>query len=477
MKKITLYLFILLGFISVTTSAQDLFFEDFQSISLNKKGIGDLPSSWIMYNDSNTPYFYSIIDYSYMDKAWKVLKDEDNNKFAQSISYFKKPAQADRWMITPEIDLSTAKNPLFLFNARSGDLTKKENYQIRISPLGGSNKEDFTIVLKDIKDEGFSWTEHSFWLSEYKGKKIRLAFIENSNDRLLVQIDNIRITDLTNKSAINVSALEMPATFDYTDQEGIPIESIIRNMGQDTIRNYTMNYSLNGGAAISQPINNTQIFPLNTELAKGLIWHPTQKGYYTIRFWISQINGTNHTSDTVQHTLFVINKNILPPTLSLYEGFSSMTCSPCNAAKPYITEMFRATNANKVNSKMAATNYQMNAPVPGDPCYLSICSSRFFSYNLNGVPSFVVNGEVLKISNWQDIPTKIPQIVEETYSKGAPLSIEYTLERKDKTVTIHSQFINYKPIEKDIRYFVVFVEDSLLHTPDTDPKKAYFNVV
>ncbi|MEG1498416.1 MAG: choice-of-anchor J domain-containing protein [Bacteroidales bacterium] len=477
MKKIILACFFsLCEFMMIDIYAQDILFEDFQSITLDNKGIGDIPSSYLLYNDSNTPYYYSIIDYTYMDKAWKVLKDKDGNKFAQSISYFKKAAQADRWMITPEIDLTKAKNPLFLFNARSGDITKKETYQVRIS-LSGTNKEDFTILLKEIKEEEVNWTEHSFWLEEYKGKKIHLAFVENSKDKLLVQVDNIRVTDFTNQSTITLSPLLLSTTFDYTDTKGVPIECKIRNMGQDTITNYTMNYSINNGDVQSQGVSNTEIYPLKTEITKNLVWHPSQKGYYSIRFWISKINGSTHNSDTIEHTLFVINEKLLPPTISLYEGFTSKTCSPCMASKPYVSEMLHHLQANKPGSKIAATIYQMNVPVPGDPCFLPLCSSRFFAYNLSGVPSFVVNGTVQKFKLWTDITTKIPTMVEEAYTKGAPMSVSYSIKRKGQTFTIYSEFVNHKPIEGDLRYFIVFVEDSILHESDTDPKKAYFNVV
>ncbi|MEG2666966.1 MAG: hypothetical protein RSA02_08190, partial [Bacteroidales bacterium] len=90
-KKIALLFLILCSWTGI--HAQSYFYEDFQSVLINTEGIGNIPSSWTLYNDANIPVSTSP-NLSYFDKAWKVQQDDNGEIYAASLSFFKTAATA-----------------------------------------------------------------------------------------------------------------------------------------------------------------------------------------------------------------------------------------------------------------------------------------------------------------------------------------------------------------------------------------------
>lgn len=119
-------------------SGQILFHDDFQNAT-NRFSVGDVASSWTLYNDDHTP----TGTLSRFDKAWNVFRDNDGSSIAVSVSYFSRAGQADRWLVSPAIDLGSANKPVLVFRAKRMDTEQRDGFEVKIS-TSGKEKEDFT---------------------------------------------------------------------------------------------------------------------------------------------------------------------------------------------------------------------------------------------------------------------------------------------------------------------------------------------
>ena len=142
-------------------------------------------------NDLNTPAA-SVSEFA---EAWICIADPDNNtdSVAASTSYFDTPDTADRWMITPMLELGALGNK-FYWEAKSQDASFPDDYFVLISTTDNST-ESFVDTVGYIQGENFEWTERNLDLSElgYDGQSIYVAFVLRTYDGFKLYIDDIEV--------------------------------------------------------------------------------------------------------------------------------------------------------------------------------------------------------------------------------------------------------------------------------------------
>ncbi len=131
------------------------------------------------------------------NEAWVIFEGIEGaltpigTKCAISASYFTDYAvPADRWMITPAIKLYA--NTSLQWDASASTPKHRDGYLVKISTTN-NNPESFTTTLFSIKPEEISWTNHSVDLHSYIGQTVYIAFVQNSRDKYLIMLDNIKI--------------------------------------------------------------------------------------------------------------------------------------------------------------------------------------------------------------------------------------------------------------------------------------------
>lgn len=151
---------------------------------------GGLPVDWEMINnDGNTPH-PSVSEYT---DAWIVINDptDPSNFVVSSTSYFQPVDRADRWLITPEIELGASGNFVSWYG-KSQDPSFPDAYKVLIS-TSGSAIADFQDTLVLIGGESPDWLLRNFEISGFENETIRLAFVNTTFNGFKLYLDTIHV--------------------------------------------------------------------------------------------------------------------------------------------------------------------------------------------------------------------------------------------------------------------------------------------
>ncbi|WP_440427345.1 choice-of-anchor J domain-containing protein [Prevotella merdae] len=117
--------------------------------------------------------------------------DGNGNHIACSTSWYKNAGKSNDWMVTEGIDIKSEKAVL-RWRSRASDKDYRDGIAVYVSEKG-TNVDDFdtSAPVYQAKKENYEWTEHTVDLSAYKGKKVYIAFVNNSTDANCLYVDDI----------------------------------------------------------------------------------------------------------------------------------------------------------------------------------------------------------------------------------------------------------------------------------------------
>lgn len=167
---------------SVATMAQITVPSDF-SVSLNESNELE---GWVTYGNTSAVGGDFSADFSNHESGpWYKVLTYGGETAAFSASIFEDSSESDQWLITPEFTVSD-DNVLLRYEAVAYGTRSKTKWKILLSE-GGTEKDDFTTVVTSSKtmsplqvsaamSKGFGAE-----ISGLKGKKVRLAFVNEGN--------------------------------------------------------------------------------------------------------------------------------------------------------------------------------------------------------------------------------------------------------------------------------------------------------
>jgi hypothetical protein len=166
------------------------------------------------------------------------------------------------------------------------------------------------------------------------------------------------------------------------------ISMTVSNGGSSAITSLGVEYTVDGGAAVSGTITGLNI----ASGATGTAVHPTKwsgatVGSHTIAVKIVKVNGADDTkvgNNNASKTLMIFDKAVDRKILN--EVFTSSTCPPCTPGN---------INYNKViegRTKHSTIKYQVNFPGTGDPYCTQEVKDRMTFYAVNSVPRMEIDG-------------------------------------------------------------------------------------
>jgi len=413
MKKKLLLLSIAVGLISFNTKAQ-LALENFNSSTL--------PTGWVLINDGNTvstSFTGSTAIQDTLDvHAWwpEIALGVAGDYQMITTSLFTPPAAANRWLITPSFNVTSA-NTVFQWDDYDLNASGGEFFELKLSPTAGITAPAFTKMLyAGPAAPGNGLVTHQIPIGAYNGTTVTIAFRDTTNSHWGMVVDNVE-TKVLPSWDLGVTAVYLPP-FGQTGSS-YTITGTLNNYGYDTVTSININYSVNGGTPVTASVPSITI-PLASSYSYSCAtaWVPSAAGTYTIKVWADNINGNvdgNHTNDTGIATIVVIDT--LQPKTVLVEEFNQASCDPCAAATPNLDSVY-------VNNLSNAIMVRYHVNFPGRDCMDSVTlnpfvQSRLIYYNVSGVPDAQVDGQYIYPGAGGFSST----IVSEAKSFGSPLNI------------------------------------------------------
>jgi thiol-disulfide isomerase/thioredoxin len=234
MKKKTLSFLTSLFFIiniclSYSGKAQTYFWDDFsggltQFTTYDVDGLIPDPSITGTLFGASAPY-----------KAW-VVDSQEGDKIAVSTSRYSPAGKSNDWLVTTSPINIQSPSANLIWKARSFNITIKDGYKIYISTTG-NKVSDFSAVVYTNTGENPGWTTRSISLASYYGSSIYIAFVNDSDNKWVLGIDNIFV-GVTSYSLVD-------NTPQYTYDKKVAVKCLLKNIG-NPITEFTMKYTADG---------------------------------------------------------------------------------------------------------------------------------------------------------------------------------------------------------------------------------------
>lgn len=150
-----------------------------------------IPADFILVdNDGNEPSASAQKLGFNKGDAWIAWNEDATNKVAASTSWYKPAGQSDDWMILPSLDVK--KGTVLKWRTKAVDAKYRDGYAIYVSTTGTDlDCFDTAQPVFSVDAEESEWTTHSISLEPFAGKSIHIAFVNNSNNKSRLYLDDL----------------------------------------------------------------------------------------------------------------------------------------------------------------------------------------------------------------------------------------------------------------------------------------------
>ena len=260
---------------------------------------------------------------SNINDAWERGEDfaqNVNDTCALSTSYYTPTGVANDFMWTPAIALPTVGNVILSWDAYAyGTAPYEDGYEVRImttAPTGGTgiigNQLTNSTVLFSIAAENNSWTLRTVNLNAYLGQTVYIGFRNNSSDKFVLAIDDIKVEEIYAYDASVISGLTSEYTEMPISQASIPLGGVISNVGAFALTNVNLTANIYDASNVlvhtASSTAITSLGPSTTNLFNMASYVPTIAGIYTVKYFHTQNElDFNLTNDTISKSFTISN--------------------------------------------------------------------------------------------------------------------------------------------------------------------------
>ena len=467
----------LLAILSLSVAKTQTWSEDFSSCP-----ISGLPTGWAEINVDRLAVNSSLSSFNFGNRAW-VLRENDakdllHGRCMISTSRYGTSGTSNDWLVTPSFKVPV--NAVIQWEALAKNPKWADGYEVLIS-TAGTNTTDFTTSLMTVAAENSSWTTRFLDLSSYAGQIVNIAFVNNSSDKYILLLDNVKVLvpELNDGKVSDVAGLKnyLTASSDHV------ISGTFISEGLSPANNAVLNYQVNNGPTETQiitfstPLNYGQAYKYSfASHAKALV------GANQVKVWVSGVNNVNEVNsvnDTAYASFYVASKTV--PRNALIEEWSSSSCEPC--AELAVTEGYDALlnsyNPNK-GGNLCVVKYQMNWPdLTNDPSYSEQCWNRRGHYDLWAIPMVIANGTTTLWNHNQaeiDAAIAVPAYADITATLaaiGSTNASASTTLAASATITPYVSF----PSNSPLRVFQVITQHAYTYSAAITLQKDYYHVM
>lgn len=227
------------------------------------------------------------------------------------------------------------------------------------------------------------------------------------NANYLLYIDDITFFAYPDDDyAVNLSWLGDPFTATGLLNVGLSVENAGNKM-----ESCELSYTLDGGAVQTLPLTFTNGLQPGEVYTKSFFepegWDATAYGKHAVEFWLSKVDGTAIEEAKIQKQVKYLT-NLNPATAEQYqfrplvEHFSASTCGPCATVNGIMNPVYES-----LGDTISLIKYQMDFPGNGDPYYTEEGVERRTHYGVNAVPTIILDGAQLQLTNNSDLQQKM----------------------------------------------------------------------
>jgi len=372
MKKTGLF-FAMMFAIIFSVNAQVVFDENFDAVT-----DGGMPTGWTIFNvDGLTP----ATNVNWVTDAWVCYAKAGfaiESKCAWSTSWYTSAATSNDYMFTPAITIP-ATNPFLQYLVVAQDPSYPDGYQVLVMTTApASGNLTTATVLNSYTAAETTPTLKSIDLSAYAGQSVYLGWRNNSNDKFLLAVDDVKVVSLANIDAQAVSI----NTNNYVLVGNTNITGTIRNNGVNNITSYDVTYTIDGGAPSAvYSVTGANIALGATATFTHNVPANLASGSHTVEVTISNVNGGtdgNTTDNIVSKTVTAISS--IPAKRVVGEEATGTWCGYCVRGIVYMDYMAATYPSTWIG--IAVHN--------GDPMVVSAYDTGIGNY-IGGYPSGLVD--------------------------------------------------------------------------------------
>jgi hypothetical protein len=341
MRKIFTLLFLVIA--SLQVKSQVIFSEDFDGIpgsTAGGAGTYAFPAGWLLANvDNRTP----AAGVSYVNQAWVRREDFANSmadSCAFSTSWTNPEGVADDWMWTPAINLPAFGSLRLSWNAIAYDPLFKDGYEVRImtvAPTGaagvlGNMVTSSTLLFSNIASgENSTWTSREAGLNAYAGQTVYIGFRNNSNNKYLLLIDDIKVESIVTYDAelISIGSHEF-SMVPLSQSANQALGGRIRNSGSQPITNVRLRADIFRNNVFVTTLTSPPTASLSAGASGDFTispWSPTDTGTYTIKYFPAiteadqkPTNDTLSQSRLISDSVYARDKGVVTGALGIGAG-------------------------------------------------------------------------------------------------------------------------------------------------------------
>lgn len=223
--------------ISYSHAQQVIYFEGFEQGIPEDFNIVDVDGQIPVIDSSGAEAFGFLNAY---DNGWVLQLNPDNleDSIVSSTSWYDPLGIADDWLITPQISIPDTGEFFLQWRASAANPNFADGYEVLIS-TGGNEIADFTELILAVEEEEVFWKTYRISLAAYANENIHIAFRNNSDDKLVLYLDDIYIADSAATVGVDISLIpwltpDIYAAIPNGQQDTTDLGIIVSNAGVDT---------------------------------------------------------------------------------------------------------------------------------------------------------------------------------------------------------------------------------------------------
>lgn len=309
-KSLLLTLFtVLLSTAALNAQQTVLYNEDFSS--------GTIPGTYTLYNvDGRTPDpGLAAVTANYTQwgtNAWIPLIYQDDTAVA-STSWYTPAGAANDWLVTPAIALGNA--PVLTWDAVTLDGDYPDGYQVVVVTSNTLAALQAATPALTVAAELTTWNTRTLDLSGFAGQTVYIGFRNNSNDKFVLLLDDIKVVNKRGyDAALSFSSFPGEYTMVPLAQvRPLTLSARVSNAGylpltnvavtvdvfKDVVTNNVYTFTSSPAVASLNPNGTTALLATGT-------YTPTDTGVYYIRYTtVTQESDSNQTNNVAFQYLVV----------------------------------------------------------------------------------------------------------------------------------------------------------------------------